>query len=72
MHFLAVLIELSLQIGNDLRRRAPFIHFETHLWEGADCAFSLYRVPFNVADVPLWRIHGRAGMRKLYHATYAR
>ena len=59
MRFLVVLVELSLQIGNDYPGRSSLAYLKTHFREGASCAFSLYRVPSNIADVPSWRIHGK-------------
>ena len=69
MHLLAVLVKLPLQLRNDCSGRCSLAYLKTHFWERAGCAFSEDRVPSDIADVPSWRIHGRAGMRKLYHVV---
>jgi hypothetical protein len=60
MHLLAVLVKLLPQLRNDCPGRCSVAYLKTHFWERAGCAFSENRVPSDIADVPSWRIHGRA------------
>jgi hypothetical protein len=59
MRGVAVLSELPMLFGNGSSRQSFLTNVKAHFGGRTGPAVSLYGIPSNVADVPLWRMHKR-------------